>query len=133
MIFTLAFSPGLYVVCRRLDLDVEHPLFRRDDDLAASRCRRWPSATVTASTKKLGMSFLHDVDLLDRALALELDAPSAAGRRRWPGRTNSSTVPSARSVLIMQLDLVAGLVFALVGDQFEVVEAELARRRSPRR
>ena len=38
-----------------------------------SRASVWtlPSATVTASTKKLGMSLLDDADLLDRALALQ--------------------------------------------------------------
>ena len=46
-----------------------------------SRTSVWtlPSATVSASTKKLGMSFVDDGDLLDRALAL-------AGGRTFGGR-----------------------------------------------
>ena len=41
------------------------------------------------------------------------------------GRTNSSTVPSGAVGVDMQLDLLARRVFSLVGNQFQVVEAEV--------
>ena len=91
-----------------------------------------PSATVTASTKKFGMSFWTTA--ISSSMLLPLQAQHLRRQVDAVGRPHEQQHRAVGAVGVdQQLDLLAGRVLALVGDQLEVVEAEVACRRSPRR
>ncbi len=121
---TVAFSPGLYVSADGCTSTFEHALLRRHDDLldlgvhlaAGDRHRL---------DEEVRHVLLHDGDLLDGALALQ---PHHLRRQiDAVGRPHEQQHRAVAAIGVdQQLDLLARRVLALVGDQLDVVEAEVA-------
>ena len=98
---------------------------RDSGGMAISRASSWtlPSATVRASTKMLGMSPRHDADLLDGALAPQVD-----DLRRQVNAVRRPDEEQHRGVDLVGVDQeperLAGLILLLLGDDLQVVESE---------
>ncbi len=119
---TLAFWPGLYVFCEG---STATSTTRDSGGMAISRASSWtlPSAIVRASTKMLGMSRGDDADLLDRALAPQVDD---LGRQVHAVRRPDEE--QDRGVDLVGVDQeperLAGPVLLPLGDDLQVVESE---------
>ncbi len=127
---TFAFSPGRYSLADGIDLDVRtraSPAARR---FAHAVCS-FPPWTVTASTKKFGMSALRR--RLPRPCSCPLSCTICGGRYTpLAGRTNSSTAAPARLALTCSTPFRPARI-ALVRHDLDVVEAEFRAVEIPRR
>ena len=114
---------GLELVLRGRDLDVEHALFRRQNDLPRDRVH-FTVGYRHALDEEVRHVAESDRDLDELRLALDADDFRL---RQFPLR-GSDEKPDSRVRLVhvdQQFHGVAGAVFLLVGDEFKGVVAEI--------
>ena len=115
---------GFVLVLTRLHGDVEHTLLRRDDDLT-HLLMQLSVGDLQCLNKKVRHVALYDVDLFDVAFAVE---PDQLRRQTNPIRRSHEQQHRAVGLvgIDQQFDLLTRRVLAFLGDEFEIVEPELA-------
>src|SRR5436190_3625016 len=119
----LGLLPRLVFFGGREDFDIQDPLFRRNDELLRFRIDL-SAADGHGLHEEVGHVLFDDRDLFNRALPFQ---PQELGSEiDAVGRTDEEQDGAVRPIRIeLQTDFLTRVVFPLVGNQLDVVEAEI--------